>query len=264
MVTMPYSISDLIRGLFSNSADSAQSLGRKFLPVPVAAKPAVIWKNKQDAPREKLMLKGVEYLSDSELLAIFLRVGYKGKNVIELAEDVIADKGLSWLIQANRKEFCSYKGLGVSHYVQLRAVMELARRYLEDVMLRKSEALTSPNRIREFLCHHLGDRRREVFGCIFMDNKNRVIEYKEIFSGTIDSTIVFPREIMRIALELNAVCLILVHNHPSGSVRPSTGDKKVTKLIQDACEIMDMKLLDHIIVSGNRSLSFMEEGLLKE
>ncbi|MBE8182524.1 MAG: JAB domain-containing protein [Candidatus Portiera sp.] len=233
-----------------------------FLSQPLIAKRKEIWRNKEDAPREKLMKKGVEFLSDSELLAIFLRVGYKGKNVMELAQDVIATKGLSWLLTANSKEFCDYKGLGPSHYVQLRAVMELARRYLEEVMLRQSESLNSPTKIKNFLCHRLGDSTREVFACLFMDNKNRVIEYKELFSGTIDSANVYPREIIRHALQVNAAGLVVVHNHPSGSVKPSVADKHITGVIKDACELMEIRLLDHIIVSGNKSLSFLEDGLL--
>lgn len=238
------------------------SFSNSFFSEPLIGKRKVIWENKQEAPREKIINKGAEFLNDSELLAIFLRVGYKHKNVMELAQELISDKGLSWLFKANRKEFCDYKGLGPSHYVQLRAVMELASRYLEDIMLRQSDSLNSPTKIKKFLCHRLGDSSREVFACLFMDNKNRVIEYKELFSGTIDSANVYPREIIRHALEVNAASLIVVHNHPSGSVKPSVADKHITGVIKSACELMEIRLLDHIIVSGNQSLSFLEEGLI--
>ncbi|MCH9666242.1 MAG: DNA repair protein RadC [Gammaproteobacteria bacterium] len=209
-----------------------------------------------------MLNKGVEFLTDSELLAIFLRVGYKGKNVMDLAQELVASKGLTWLLTSNYKDFSGYKGLGTSHYVQLRAVMELARRYLEDVMLRQSETLNSPTKLRSFLCHSIGDSPCEIFACLFMDGKNRMLEYKEMFSGTIHSASVYPREIIRHALYVNAANLVIAHNHPSGAVKPSGADKLLTSSIRDACVLMDIRLLDHIIVSGNKSLSFLEEGLL--
>lgn len=221
-----------------------------------------IWINKEEAPREKMLNKGVEFLTDSELLAIFLRVGYKGKNVMELAQELVSSKGLTWLLTSNYKEFSGYKGLGPSHYVQLRAVMELARRYLEDVMLRKSEALKSPTKLRSFLCHSIGDSPCEIFACLFLDAKNRMLEYKEMFRGTIHSASVYPREIIRHALYVNAASILIAHNHPSGAIKPSGSDKLMTSSIRDACVLMDIRLIDHIIVSGNKSLSFLEEGLL--
>lgn len=227
-----------------------------------ATKPPGPWLDIKDAPREKLLRKGVKHLSDSELLAIFLRVGYKDKNVMELAKELIDLKGLNWLLNANFKEFCSHKGLGQSHYVQLRAVMELGSRYLEDVMKRETLPMNSPSKVREYLCYKLGDSPREVFACVFMDNKNRVLEYKEIFSGTIDSANVYPREIITYALRVNAASMVIVHNHPSGCPRPSEADKRITILIKEACNLMNIQLLDHIIVSGSESFSFLEEDLL--
>ena len=243
------------------------------LKVPKKAKPATSskppkplknspWKIAADAPREKLLQKGAEYLSDTELLAIFLRVGYRGKNVMELAADLIREQGLQWLLTANRDDFCSKKGLGNAKYVQLQSVMELARRYLEDVMKRESSPITSSKKLKEYLMHKLGASPREIFACIFMDSRYRVLEYREMFTGTIDVATVHPREIMRRALEVNAAHLIIAHNHPSGMLKPSAADKYATQTIKSACDLLNIELIDHFIISGTDTLSFAEHGLL--
>ena len=221
-----------------------------------------VWQNIDDAPREKLLAKGAASLSDSELLAIFLRVGYKGKNVRELAEEIIHEKGLNWIMSSTHEDFCSRKGLGSSKYTQLRAALELARRYLEDMLKRESSSMNSSLKMKEYLCHRLGDNPREVLGCLFMDAKMRLIQYKEIFAGTLDATLVSPREIISHALRINAGAIVLAHNHPSGVLSPSEADKKMTQRIKEACALMDIILADHIIVAGSRSFSFCEEGLL--
>lgn len=220
------------------------------------------WKYQEEAPREKLLQKGAQSLSDAELLAIFLRVGYRGKNVLELASELINHHGLKWLLSASRTDFCSKKGLGDAKYVQLQAVMELARRYLEDLMKRETSALGSSNKMRKYLMYKLGDSPNEKFACIFMDNKLRVLEYREMFNGTVDSAPIYPREIVKQALSVNAVNLVVAHNHPSGVTEPSYADKYSTELIKSACEIMGIRLIDHYIISGNKVLSFTEEGLL--
>ena len=220
------------------------------------------WKIAADAPREKLLQKGAEHLSDTELLAIFLRVGYRGKNVMELAADLVREQGLQWLLTASRDDFCSKKGLGNAKYVQLQSVMELARRYLEDVMKRESSPITSSKKLKEYLMHKLGASPREIFACIFMDSRYRVLEYREMFTGTIDVATVHPREIMRRALEVNAAHLIIAHNHPSGMLKPSAADKYATQTIKSACDLLNIELIDHFIISGTDTLSFAEHGLL--
>ena len=217
----------------------------------------------KEAPREKLIRLGAKSLSDEELLAIFLRVGYKGKNVMQLSKEIIETKGFKWLISTDRKSYLAVSGLGDSSYVQLRAVMELGRRYLDETIRRESDSFSSATKMKSYLCHRFGDSERELFCCLFMDSKNRLIEFKEIFAGTIDVANVYPREIIKHALKVNAASLVLAHNHPSGELQPSQADKKITKEIAKACELMEIRLLDHIIVSGTSSLSFMEEGLLE-
>ena len=220
------------------------------------------WLYKEQSPREKLIERGPRYLSDAELLAIFLRVGYAGKNVLVLANELIEKKGLKWLLTSNIKDFCEEKGLGPSCYVQLQAVMELGQRYLKDVMRRESDPINSTDKMREYLVYCLGDKPREIFACIFLDNRHRVLKYAEIFSGTIDSASVHPREVIKMALAMNAAAIAIAHNHPSGMVEPSEADKCITQKIKSACELVDIRLLDHFILSGNKSLSFAEEGLL--
>lgn len=218
--------------------------------------------NKQVGPREKLIERGARYLSDAELLAIFLRVGYSGKSVMTLANELVDEYGLGWLLSSPMKDFCRVKGLGKSHYVQFQAVMELAQRYLHDVMKRQTDVIESSEAMKSYLVHLLGAQSNEVFACVFLDNRHRVIRFERLFYGTVDFTPIFPREIIRKALELNCAALVIAHNHPSGLVDPSKADKDMTITIKKACSLVDICLLDHIIVSGTRSLSFAEEGLI--
>ena len=220
------------------------------------------WRPGEDRPREKLLRYGARHLSDKELLAIFLRVGYTGKGVMALAEDLIDKRGLKWLLESSKKEFCQEKGLGEAKYVQFRAIIELARRYLEDILRRETDPITSVKRMREYLSHVLGSSGNEVFACIFMDNKHRILEFREMFQGTIDSARVYPREIIRYALKVNAAAIVIAHNHPSGFTEPSEADKRITRRVKDACELVDIRLLDHFIIGGSKTLSFSEEGLL--
>ena len=220
------------------------------------------WRPSEDRPREKLLKYGARHLTDKELLAIFLRVGVAGKGVMVFAEELIEKRGLKWLLESEQAEFCQEKGLGEATYVQFRAVMELSRRYLEEILRRETDPMTSVQRMREYLMHCLGANSNEVFACVFMDNKHRVLEFKEMFYGTVDSARVYPREIVRYALRVNAAALVIAHNHPSGIVEPSDSDKKITRRIREACELVDIRLLDHFIIGGTRTLSFTEEGLL--
>ena len=215
----------------------------------------------EDRPREKLLHKGAEALSDAELLAIFLRTGIKGKTAVDLARDLIADNGgLSPLLAANEEQFCQSKGLGQAKYVQMQAVVEMSRRYLEE-KIQRGDALENASDVRSYLKSRLQHYPFEVFSCLFLDNKHRVIEYEELFRGTIDSASVHPREVVRRVLHHNAAAIILAHNHPSGVTEPSQSDIQITNKLKQALEMIDVRVLDHFII-GDEMISFAERGLL--
>lgn len=215
----------------------------------------------EDRPREKLLARGPEYLSDAELLAIFLRTGIKGKSAVDLARDILNDAGgLRELLSADEGQFCKSKGLGQAKYVQLKAVVEMSRRYLEE-HIKRGDALTDVNAVRSYLCHRLRGYPYEVFSCLFLDNKHRVIEYEEMFRGTIDSASVHPREVIRRAIHHNAAATIFAHNHPSGVAEPSQADHRITDRLKDALGMVDVRVLDHFII-GDEVVSFAERGYI--
>lgn len=215
-----------------------------------------------DRPREKLLSKGSNALSEAELLAIFLRTGTKGRSAVDLARDLLNHFGsLRALINADKEDFCQAKGLGEAKFVQLQAVMEVARRYLlED--LQREHKIASAKDSQYFLMSKLRDRTQEIFACIFLDNAHQIIRYEELFTGTIDSASVYPREVVKLALKYNAAALIFAHNHPSGDVSPSIADKDITKTLQQALSLVDIRVLDHLIIGEGGSFSFAEHGLL--
>ena len=215
----------------------------------------------EDRPREKLLQRGPEALSDAELLAIFLRTGIKGKTAVDLARDILNDAGgLRELLGANEARFCQSKGLGQAKFVQLQAVVEMSRRYLEE-KLRHGEALTDVSAVRNYLTHRLRGYPYEVFACLFLDNKHRVIEYEELFRGTIDSASVHPREVVRHAIHHNAAAIIFAHNHPSGVAEPSQADHRITDRLKEALGLVDVRVLDHFVI-GDEVVSFAERGYL--
>ncbi len=215
----------------------------------------------EDRPREKLLLKGAEALTDAELLAIFLRTGIKGKTAVDLARDLLNDSGgLSALLSADQKRFCQNKGLGQAKFVQLQAVVEMSRRYLQE-KLQRGDALNNVSDVKNYLQMQLQHYPFEVFSCIFLDNKHRVIAYEELFRGTIDSASVHPREIVRKVLQHNAAALVLAHNHPSGVADPSQSDIAITSKLKQALNLIEVRVLDHFII-GDDVISFAERGLL--
>lgn len=217
---------------------------------------------KESQPREKLLQRGAQSLSDAELLAIFLRTGVRGMNVIELADYLIAEFGsLRALFNSSQEEFCQYKGLGEAKYVQLQAVLEMTQRYLKET-LQRSDALCSPQQTRMYLSNKLRDKQREAFLALFLDNQNRVICDEILFEGTIDSASVYPREVVKRALANNASSLIFAHNHPSGIAEPSQADKRITTRLADALALVDIKVLDHFVIGDGEVVSFAERGLL--
>lgn len=214
-----------------------------------------------ERPREKLLLRGAAALSDAELLAIFLRTGVAGKSAVDLARDLLGHfGGLRPLLQADKRAFCQARGLGDAKYVQLQAVLEMGRRHLA-ATLERGDAITSPQATRDYLNARLRDYPFEVFACLFLDNRHRVLAFEELFRGTIDGASVHPREVVRRVLYHNAAAVILAHNHPSGVAEPSRADEAITRRLQEALGLVDVRVLDHIIVA-DAMVSFAERGLL--
>jgi len=215
----------------------------------------------EERPRERLLQHGAEVLSDAELLAIFLRTGVKGKTALDLARELLEQfGGLRGLLSASQTEFCQAKGLGVAKYVQLQANLELSRRYLSE-HLQRGEALTNPNITRQFLTQQLRNYDKEVFACLFLNNKHHVLSYEELFQGTLDAASVYPREVVKRALYHNASAIIFAHNHPSGVAEPSQADISITQHLKKALALFEVRVLDHFII-GDTAFSFSEQGLL--
>ncbi|MEX0606485.1 MAG: DNA repair protein RadC [Halofilum sp. (in: g-proteobacteria)] len=215
-----------------------------------------------ERPREKLLERGAAALSDAELLAIFLRTGTAGRSAVDLARDLLeAFGGLRPLLAADLDRFAERPGLGPAKFTQLRAVLEMGRRYLDEELLR-GEALTSSAATRRYLQANLRDRPYEVFACLFLDNRHRVLAFEELFRGTIDGASVYPREVVKRALAHNAAAVILAHNHPSGVAEPSRADTRLTERLRDALGLVEIRVLDHLIVGDGDPVSFAERGLL--
>ena len=215
----------------------------------------------EERPREKLIQRGAQSLSDAELLAIFLRTGIRGKTAVDLARELIDGfGGLRPLLQAEEHRFCEAKGLGRAKYVQLQAVLEMGRRHLFE-RLQRGEALGSPDDTRRYLSARLREYPFEVFACLFLDSQHRVLAFEELFRGTIDGASVHPREVVKRALKHNAAALIFAHNHPSGIAEPSQADRRITRRLQEALALVDIRVLDHCVV-GDEVVSFAERGLL--
>ncbi len=236
-------------------------------PVPPTAKtrPGLLaireWPQ-SERPREKLLIRGAQALSDAELLAILLGSGTRGHSAVDLARSLIADFGsLRELLSADRPRCEAKLGIGPARYATLMASVELARRHLREPLSRSS-ALQTPDCTRRFLLAQLRDRPYEVFCCLFLDNRHRLIAFEEIFRGTIDGASVHPREVIRQTLVHNAAAVIIAHNHPSGITEPSQADEAVTRRLKQALALVDVRLLDHIIVGDGRCYSFSEQGLL--
>jgi len=215
-----------------------------------------------DRPREKLLAKGAEVLSDAELLAIFLRTGTKGRSAVQLGQDVLRQfGGLPGLFAATPEALDQFKGLGSAKSVLLRAIQEIVLRLL-NAELRERDVLTSPGAVRDYLRLRLQALESEVFMALFLDAQNRVIAVEELFRGTLTQTSVYPREVVKRALHHNAGALIFAHNHPSGIAEPSRSDQALTQALKQALALVDVKVLDHFVVAGNGCLSFAERGLL--
>lgn len=215
-----------------------------------------------ERPREKLLAQGATHLSDAELLAIFLRTGVRGKTAVDLGRNLLTQFGsLRQIVETSSQDFCQTPGLGSAKYAQLQAAIEIAQRYLRENMQRQN-VISNPQDSRDYLSARLRHRDHEVFACLFLDNAHRVIGYEELFHGTINSATVYPREVVKRALNHNAASIILAHNHPSGIAEPSISDRHITQQLQQALRLIDVKVVDHIVVGDGEITSFAEKGLL--
>lgn len=217
---------------------------------------------KNEQPREKLRINGAAALSDAELLAIFLRVGAKGKSAVALAKDLLHHFGsLPRLLACSPQELTQIHGMGLSKWAQIQAAYELVKQSLEDG-LTQDPIFSSPNHVREFLQAKIGRLPHEVFLCLYLDSRLHLIECEELFRDSITQTAIYPREILKEALAKNASALIVAHNHPSSNPLPSDADQELTKVLITALQLVDIQLLDHCIVSGSGFFSFSDAGLM--
>ncbi|MBI5450527.1 MAG: DNA repair protein RadC [Gammaproteobacteria bacterium] len=215
-----------------------------------------------ERPREKLLLRGATTLSDAELLAIVLRTGVRGRTAVDLARALLNEYGgLRALLGASQQRLCQSPGLGAVKYVQLQAMAEMGRRCLRETLTR-GDVLSSPEATRHFLSAQLRDHGHEVFACLYLDNRHRVLSYEELFRGSIDGASVYPREVVKRCLQTNAAAVIFAHNHPSGVAEPSSADQALTRRLQQALALVDIRVLDHLVIGDGEVASFAERGLL--
>ena len=216
-----------------------------------------------DRPREKLLRHGAARLSDTELLAIFLRTGSAGRSALDLARALLArfDGSLRRLADAPFEALSELSGVGPAKATQLMAVVELVRRGLAEE-LRQGVGLSSPQAVRDYLRLALEARPYEVFVVLSLDAQNRLIAMDELFRGTLTQTSVYPREVVKLALARNAAAVIFAHNHPSGVAEPSRADELLTTALKQALALIDIKVLDHFVVGRGTAVSFSERGLL--
>ena len=213
-------------------------------------------------PREKLLSQGATALADAELLALLLRTGMKGMGVLQLAEKVLRDVGgFGGLLQAQPGQLKDFKGLGPAKRAELLAVMEMARRSMKG-RLQSQPVLSSPQLVKDYLQMRMGSLPHEVFAVLFLDAQQRLIACEELFRGTLTQTSVYPREVVKRSLELNAANVILAHNHPSGVLEPSRSDELLTQTLKSSLQLVDVRVLDHFVVGRHGAISFAERGLM--
>jgi len=217
---------------------------------------------RSERPRERLLKLGAKQLTDAELLAIFLRTGVKGSSAVDLARQLLNQfGGLNRLIQAKEQAFCSLPGLGATKYGQLQAVQELSLR-LQQEQLEFGEQLSSSMQVGQYLHDRIGHYQQEVFGALLLDNQYRLTEFAELFFGTINSAAVHPRELVKKGLACNAAAVILAHNHPSGAAEPNTADRMLTKRLVETLQLVDIRVIDHLVIGHGQWVSFADRGWL--
>ena len=213
-------------------------------------------------PREKLLARGAAVLSDAELLALLLRTGTRGQGVVAMAADVLQRcGGFAGLLQADGTRLQGIKGLGPAKRAELLAVLEIARRALAQ-QVQAAPVFDSPQRVKDYLALQLGGLPHEVFAVLFLDVQHRLLRLEEMFRGTLSQTSVYPREVVKRALALNAAAVLLAHNHPSGVAEPSRADEYLTGTLKSALALVDVRVLDHFIVGQGQVVSMAERGLI--
>ncbi len=215
-----------------------------------------------ERPRERLLAQGAEALSDAELLALFIGQGLPGQNAVELARYwLLEHRSLADLLALEFDRFGQLNGAGVARYVLLQAALELGRRVIRQPLERGS-ALANPEQVKQFLQMQIAHSAREHFGVLLLDTQHQVLQWQVLFSGTLNAAAVYPREVVKSALECGAAAIILAHNHPSGVAEPSMADRQITERIQQALALIDVRVLDHLVVSSGAAVSFAERGWL--
>ncbi|MBY0544965.1 MAG: DNA repair protein RadC [Gammaproteobacteria bacterium] len=215
----------------------------------------------EDRPREKLLNNGVAVLSDAELLAVLIGSGTKGKSAVDVGRALLIQRGsLRNLFNCGIDELSTLEGIGKATFARMQAALELSRRCFGEKMKRNTP-LDSPQATRAFLHASLRDKEHEVFGALILDNQHRVITFEILFEGTLDQSVVYPREFIKKVLKYNAAAVIIVHNHPSGLATPSQADIDITKQLYQALMPIGIRLLDHFIVGDDDVLSLLEQGL---
>ncbi len=215
-----------------------------------------------ERPREKLLIQGAESLSDSELLAIFLRTGSKGKTSVDLARDLLCKyNNLRSLLDTDVNSFCNNYGMGTAKFVQFQAALEVGKRYLKQT-LQNGETINSSEQTKAFLSSALRKYNHEVFACLFLNTQHQLISFEILFHGTINESVVYPREIVKKCLKHNAAAIIFAHNHPSGSSTPSKDDIALTKKLSTALAVLDIQVLDHMIIGEGELVGLAELNLL--
>jgi len=215
-----------------------------------------------ERPRERILLKGGQHLTDAELVALLLRNGTTGKDAISFSRELLKQfGGLRGLFSASHQELIRVKGLGPAKISIFLAVREISIRRLREELLSKIY-VRDPKAVLDFFYSALRDQKREIFKVLFLNKGNRIIGEKTLFEGTVDETAVHPREVVKAALEIQATSLILVHNHPSGRIQPSSEDIEITRTLAEACGLVGVKILDHIVIGDNQYFSFSEHSML--
>ena len=213
-------------------------------------------------PREKLQSRGAAALADAELLALLLRTGTAGQGVLAFAQSLLdAFGGLAGLLAAEPAALARIRGLGPAKRAELAAVLELARRSLA-ARLAEAPVFDAPQAVRDYLRLQLAGLPHEVFAVLFLDHQHRLLAFEELFRGTLAQTSVYPREVVKRALALNAAAAVLAHNHPSGVAEPSRADEALTQALKAALALVDVRVLDHFVVARSQVVSFAERGLL--
>ena len=217
----------------------------------------------QERPRERLLEQGASSLSDAELLAIFLRSGSRQHSAVELARLLIQHfGGLNPVFDASQEELCQFHGMGATKYSQLMAVKELGRRYLNNHFHQDHLNLDSSQLVLDYLCYDLQGETQEVFAVLCLDSQLRKLHFKKLFFGSTNFCSVSIKQTLRYAIQQHASFIVIAHNHPFGEVQPSVEDIEMTQQLKQACECVEIKLIDHIIVAKQATFSFAEQRLL--